>query len=165
MVEPTGGPESLAMLLWLHVSQAGQNGLIVVPHHRPDQSSKSKLLQQLQSELAVGKCDSLHEDSLWDKWSALLKLCLELMDVLRKIVIINCHIYCRRLADTDILLRMLEVLFIHKNNGFYLKTLYHKGNSSMHPKHPVLKGKGDMRVYKRWQHLSRATKVLCNTQW
>lgn len=64
VVEATGRPESLAVLLWLHVSQAGQNGIIVVPHHRPDQSSKSKLLQQLQSELAVGKCDSLHEDGL-----------------------------------------------------------------------------------------------------
>lgn len=60
-VKVTAGLDRLAVLLWLHVSQSALN-TILVPHHKPDQSSKSGLLQQLQSELAAGKCDSLHED-------------------------------------------------------------------------------------------------------
>lgn len=36
---------------------------MLVPYQEPDQTSKSGLRQQLRSELAVGKCDSLHETS------------------------------------------------------------------------------------------------------
>ncbi len=45
--------------------------------------------------LALRKCDSLHGDGHWDKWSpnvALLQLFLRLMDVFREILIIKCQI-------------------------------------------------------------------------
>lgn len=60
-VKVTAGPDRLAVLLWLHVSQSALS-VILVPHHKLHQSSKPGLLQQLQSELAAGKCDSLHEN-------------------------------------------------------------------------------------------------------